>query len=150
MQQHNCTIYCPPNCPFVPQYCIPECEDGQNCVEILVSDCIMYEGTYLEQYGVEPGTSLTGVIIHLANLVYPDCTTTTTTLPPCSEYELTHTGLTGSAVFVYTPCGDSQEVTVSVTEQDTITICADNDYPVTLTSEEGSIISLQTICSPGI
>ena len=83
MLRHNCTIYCPPKCPFSPEYCLPECEDAINCEEILLSNCVIYEGTNLEQYGIEPGSNLTDVIIALANLVYNDCipTTTTTQLP---------------------------------------------------------------------
>ena len=78
----KCPPYCPPACEFEQTYCLPECEDSQNCDEYILSDCVAYEGTYLEQYGIEPGTSLTDVIIQLATLVYPDCYTTTTTIAP--------------------------------------------------------------------
>lgn len=86
MVQHKCSSYCPPNCPFVIDYCnYPilcddyDCTNPKTCTELIASDCVIYEGTALQQYGIQPGQNATEIIIQLVNLVYPSCLTTTTT-----------------------------------------------------------------------
>jgi hypothetical protein len=76
----NCSTYCPPHCEFEPDYCAPiDCPDGPICTELIPSDAIIFEGTYLECFGITAGMNLTDVVLALAALVFPQCNTTTTT-----------------------------------------------------------------------
>lgn len=82
----KCPAYCPPTCEFTINYCdYPiycddyDCTNPEPCVIMIPSDCVVYQGTSLQQYGVENGATATEIIIQLVNLVYPNCTTTTTT-----------------------------------------------------------------------
>jgi hypothetical protein len=40
---------------------------------------VIYEGTALQQYGIQSGQNATQIITQLVNLLYPNCLTTTTT-----------------------------------------------------------------------
>jgi len=53
----------------------PECE------EIIPIECIQYNGTFLEDYGINPGDNLLD-IINLISQFLCECTTTTTTVQP--------------------------------------------------------------------
>lgn len=80
MIRKNCSTYCPPHCEFEPDYCPPiDCPDGIICTELIPSDAIIFEGTYLECFGITAGMNLTDVVLALAALVFPECNTTTTT-----------------------------------------------------------------------
>ena len=80
MIRKNCSTYCPPHCEFEPDYCPPiDCPDGIICTELIPSDAIIFEGTYLECFGITAGMNLTDVVLTLAALVFPECNTTTTT-----------------------------------------------------------------------
>lgn len=80
MIRKNCSTYCPPHCEFEPDYCPPiDCPDGPICTELIPSDAIIFEGTYLECFGITAGMNLTDVVLALAALVFPQCNTTTTT-----------------------------------------------------------------------
>ena len=54
------------------------CPGGEPCSEAILTDCVIYNSSDLECYGVTPGMTITEVIGILLNLL-PDCTTTTTT-----------------------------------------------------------------------
>lgn len=82
MLQHNCSKYCPPQCEFAINYCdFPvfcedyDCTNPETCVQSIPSDCVVYNGTALEQYGIYSGTTVTQIIQTLAQLVYPECFT---------------------------------------------------------------------------
>lgn len=82
----KCSKFCPPSCSFTVNYCEYrvfcedyDCTNPETCVQMIPSDCVIYEGNLLEPFGIAPGTSVTDIIIALAELVYPGCTTTTTT-----------------------------------------------------------------------
>ena len=73
MVQHKCSSYCPPNCPFVIDYCNHpihcddyDCTNPKTCVQLIASDCVIYEGTSLQQYGVQNGATATQIITQLA------------------------------------------------------------------------------------
>lgn len=69
---HVCSPYCPPSCPFEPNY-VYTCNDENACTQVLTSDQVLYMGTNLQLYGVEPGDSLTTIVDKLVNILYPDC-----------------------------------------------------------------------------
>jgi hypothetical protein len=46
---------------------------------MIPSDCVVYQGTLLQQYGVQNGATATEIITQLVNLLYPGCIPTTTT-----------------------------------------------------------------------
>lgn len=86
MLQSNCSIYCTPSCSFEINYCdYPvlcddyDCTNPETCVQMIPSDCVTYDGDLFEQYGIPSGASVTEIIQTLAELIYPDCYTTTTT-----------------------------------------------------------------------
>lgn len=85
MYKNTCSKYCPPNCSFEVNYCDHpvfcedyDCTNPETCVQVIPSDCVVYEGTLFEQYGVPSGATVTEIIQILVQLVYPNCTTTTT------------------------------------------------------------------------
>jgi len=73
MIKKKCTSDCPPECSFEPNYCTRVCNDAENCANQTYSDCVIYTGTGLQQYGIEPGATVTEVILMLAELLYPQC-----------------------------------------------------------------------------
>ena len=78
---------CPPYCGSfeLDPLAVPttvDCVDGQDCVKIYSTDCIIYHGTYFNCFGIEDGDSLTTIINVMSSIVFPDCTTTTTTVAP--------------------------------------------------------------------
>lgn len=86
MYKNSCSKECTPSCSFKINYCdYPvfcddyDCENPETCVQVIPSDCVIYEGDSLEQYGIESGATVTDIIYRLAQLVYPECFTTTTT-----------------------------------------------------------------------
>ena len=86
MYQNNCSKYCSPTCSFTINYCnYPvfcddyDCTNPETCTQMIPSDCVIYEGTLFEPYGVESGATVTEIIQKLVYLLYPGCTTTTTT-----------------------------------------------------------------------
>jgi hypothetical protein len=86
----KCPAYCPPTCEFTINYCdYPiyceeyDCTNPETCTTIISSDCVVYEGISLQQYGIENGATATEIIIQLANLVFPNCTTTTINPADC-------------------------------------------------------------------
>jgi hypothetical protein len=88
----KCPAYCPPTCRFTINYCdYPiycedyDCTNPETCTNYISSDCVVYEGTLLQQYGVENGATVTEIIQQLVNLVYPQCTTTTSTTTACQR-----------------------------------------------------------------
>ena len=88
----KCPAYCPPTCQFTINYCdYPiycedyDCTNPETCTVMIPSDCVVYEGTLLQQYGVQNGTTATEIITQLVNLIYPECTTTTTTTTICQR-----------------------------------------------------------------
>lgn len=50
-----------------------------NCLTVYTTDCVIYNGSDLLCYGIEPGFSLTQVILKLLALIFPVCITTSTT-----------------------------------------------------------------------
>lgn len=88
----KCPAYCPPTCQFTINYCdYPiycddyDCANPETCTVMIPSDCVVYEGTLLQQYGVQNGATATEIIQQLVSLVYPQCTTTTTTTTICQR-----------------------------------------------------------------
>lgn len=53
--------------------------DKVGCETKYTTDCVVYQGSDLLCYGVEPGFSLTQVLLTLLALVFPNCNTTSTT-----------------------------------------------------------------------
>jgi len=94
----KCSTSCPPTCSFTIDYCnYPvfcddyDCQNPETCTVSIPSDCVVYNGTVLQQYGVENGDTVTEIIIKLAEFLYPDCFTTTTTEPPTTTTSSTST-----------------------------------------------------------
>jgi hypothetical protein len=76
----SCSSYVIPGTPCV------SCS-GTACQEIYYSSCVIYTGDCLSCYGIEAGENLTAVIDKLLDLIYGDCTpssttTSTTTISP--------------------------------------------------------------------
>jgi len=49
------------------------------CETKYTTDCVVYQGSDLVCYGIQPGFSLTQVLLTLLALVFPNCNTTSTT-----------------------------------------------------------------------
>ena len=67
------------------------------CDDIIPIECIIYNGTFLNEYGINPGDSLLDIINLISQFLCP-CTTTTTLEPcvcykifNCTEYTLNYT-----------------------------------------------------------
>jgi hypothetical protein len=94
----KCPAYCPPTCHFEINYCdYPiycddyDCNNPETCRALISSDCVVYYGTLLQQYGVQNGDTVTDIILQLTELLYPDCFTTTTTESPTTTTTTTTT-----------------------------------------------------------
>lgn len=62
----------------------PSCADlggSSNCQEIFSTDCIIYTGPDLPCYGITTNMTLTEILEIIYQGVYPNCVTTTTTIP---------------------------------------------------------------------
>lgn len=130
MYQNNCSKYCPPTCSFEINYCdYPvfcddyDCTNPETCTQMIPSDCVTYEGSLFEQYGIQSGVTVTELIQSLAQLIYPDCyTNTTTTIPPvCYNYVVTLTS--GPLAFIYINC-DGEEILIDNMTGGATIICA--------------------------
>lgn len=97
--KNTCNNICPKcSSHFDPRFSCTNCDDATICDEIYYSSCVYYKDDCLSCYGVEPGDSLTTVIIKLLDFVYPECkpgtstttsTTSTTSTTTCACYETT-------------------------------------------------------------
>ena len=65
---------CPPNSVTVTTT-FPPC-DGEECVEIVLTDCIIHDGISSPCVNVVPGQTYTQVLVNILNIL---CSTTTTT-----------------------------------------------------------------------
>lgn len=76
---HTCSPYCPPSCPYSPTYtnkCVNSedgCSANDTCLQILTSDQVLYTGTNLLNYNIQPGDSLTTIVDKLVAILYPNC-----------------------------------------------------------------------------
>ena len=66
MYQNNCSKNCPPTCSFEINYCDYavfcddyDCTNPETCPQMIPSDCVIYEGTLFEQYGIQSGVTVT-------------------------------------------------------------------------------------------
>jgi hypothetical protein len=59
------------------------CPDGEPCDEQVSTDCVIYTGPSIPCYGITTGMTVTQLLSILYSSIYPNCSTTTTTLNPC-------------------------------------------------------------------
>jgi hypothetical protein len=64
---------------FDPRFSCTNCDGGELCEEIYYSSCVYYSEDCLSCYGIEPGDTLTTVIVKLLDFAFKECTPTTTT-----------------------------------------------------------------------
>jgi hypothetical protein len=140
----KCPPYCPPTCHFEINYCdYPvycddyDCDYPETCRTLISSDCVVYYGTILQQYGVQNGDTVTNIILQLVELLYPGCiptttttststtsTTTTTTATPCECYTVTATEF---CTATWTNCDGTPGEHTDFGKEPTIIICAQQD-----------------------
>lgn len=71
------------------------------CENVILAECIVYNGTFLTEYGINPGDTLTD-ILNLISQFLCCCSTTTTTLNPngCYCYEITNDALQDTSLVI--------------------------------------------------
>jgi hypothetical protein len=63
----KCSSYTIPGFPCV------ECYAGSGCEVVYSTDCVIYQNTDLECYGINFGDNLTKIILVLLEYVFPEC-----------------------------------------------------------------------------
>jgi hypothetical protein len=137
---NNCN--CLNTCNFKIDYCnYPilcddyDCANPETCVQMIPSDCVTYEGTLFEQYGLQSGVTVTEIIQKLVDLIYPNCntiTTTTTVLPQCKAYTVTNFSSETPVEYTYVNCSVQEVNPPPLNQGDSVDFCA----------LEGSIFSI--------
>jgi hypothetical protein len=131
---NNCN--CLNTCDFKIDYCnYPifcddyDCSNPETCVQMIPSDCVIYEGTLFEQYGLQSGVTVTEIIQRLVDLIYPNCNTSTTTstttvLPQCTSYHVANVNSPTPVEITYINCSNVRVNPTPLNQGQSINICA--------------------------